>query len=75
MGKRLKKIFVNELVQHTAELQGRTLNVVLKSNQTFFGRCTKIENQLLHLQDLRKHLHLLAFTQIESVIYDESAMY
>lgn len=75
MGKRLIRLFQPGLSDHATELLNREINVVLKSNQTFFGRCWKIENHILFLKDQRKHSHSLAFTQIESVIYDQSAKY
>ena len=73
MSKRLVKIPLGSLEQHAQGLIGKTVNVILKSNQTFYGECERIENQLLFLRDYRKYLHLLAFTQIESVIYDKTA--
>lgn len=75
MSKRLIRIFSSDLPDRAAELVNREINVVLKSNQTFFGHCWKVENQILFLKDLRKHVHNLAFTQIESVIYDQSATF
>jgi len=73
MSKRLIRIFPMELSNRTSELISREINVVLKSNQTFFGRCWKIKNHLLYLKDQRKHDHSFAFTQVESVIYDQLA--
>lgn len=75
MSKRLVKIPLNDLPAHTNELIGKTVNVVLKSNQTFYGQCERIENTCFVLRDFRKHAHQLAFTQIESVIYDKSATF
>lgn len=75
MGKRLIRVFQPDLGNRTAELINRDINVILKSNQTFFGHCWKIENHLIFLKDLRKHEHNLAFSQIESVIYDQSAIF
>ncbi len=75
MSKRLIRVFQPDLVNRSAELVNRDINVVLKSNQTFFGHCWKIENNILFLKDLRKHAHNLAFSQIESVIYDQSAIF
>jgi hypothetical protein len=75
MGKRLIRVFQPDLVHRSAELVNRDINVVLKSNQTFFGHCWKIENNILFLKDLRRHAHNLAFSQIESVIYDQSAIF
>jgi hypothetical protein len=75
MSKRLIRIFQPALTERSAELVNREVNVVLKSNQTFFGVCWKIENQILFLKDFRQHAHNLAFTQIESVIYDQSATF
>lgn len=75
MSKRLIRLFSSDLPDRAAELVNREINVVLKSNQTFFGYCWKVENQILFLKDLRKHTHNLTFTQIESVIYDQSATF
>ena len=75
MSKRLIRVFQPELINRSAELVNRDINVILKSNQTFFGHCWKIENNILFLKDLRKHAHNLAFSQIESVIYDQSAIF
>lgn len=75
MSKRLVKIPLHDLPAHASELIGKTVNVVLKSNQTFYGQCERIENALFVLRDFRKHAHQLAFTQIESVIYDKSATF
>ncbi|AEI50584.1 hypothetical protein [Runella slithyformis] len=75
MGKRLIRVFQAQLSARTSELLNREINVVLKSDQTFFGRCLKIENQLLFLEDQRMHLHTLAFTQIDTVVYDQSATF
>jgi len=75
MSKRLIRVFQPDLVNRSAELVNRDINVILKSNQTFFGHCWKIENNILFLKDLRKHAHNLAFSQIESVIYDQSAIF
>ncbi len=75
MGKRLIRVSQPELINRSAELVNRDINVVLKSNQTFFGHCWKIENNILFLKDLRRHAHNLAFSQIESVIYDQSAIF
>lgn len=75
MSKRLVKISFLELPSHATELIGKTVNVVLKSKQTFLGECVRVENQQLFLQDFRKHPHQLAFTQIETVIYDKTATF
>ncbi|MEZ4902941.1 MAG: hypothetical protein R2822_14900 [Spirosomataceae bacterium] len=75
MSKRLIRVFQADLVGRSAELIGQEINVILKSNQTFFGRCWKVENSIIFLKDQRKHNHTLAFTQIESVIYDQSAKF
>lgn len=75
MSKRLIRIPSSDLPERAAGLVNREINVVLKSNQTFFGHCWKIENQILFLKDLRKHIHNLAFSQIESVIYDQPALF
>ncbi|WP_428662270.1 hypothetical protein [Runella sp.] len=75
MGKRLIRVFQSELSARAAELLNREINVVLKSNQTFFGHCLKIENQLLFLKDQRMHDHTLAFTQIDLVVYDHESTF
>ena len=75
MGKRLTRIVQSTLATRTAELLNRDINVILKSNQTFFGRCQKIENNLLFLQDQRMHRHTFAFTQIDTVVYDLEATF
>ncbi len=75
MSKRLIRIFQPDLSERSSELVNREINVILKSNQTFFGHCWKIENQIIFIKDLRKHAHNLAFTQIESVIYDQAATF
>ncbi|MCP1382382.1 hypothetical protein [Runella salmonicolor] len=75
MGKRLIRIVQSALSARTEELLNREINVVLKSNQTFFGRCQKIENNLIFLQDQRMHRHTFAFTQIDTVVYDLEATF
>lgn len=75
MGKRLIRVFQSQLPERSAEIIRRDVNIVLKSNQTFFGHCLKIENQIIFLKDFRQHLHNVAFSQIESVIYDQSAIF
>lgn len=75
MGKRLHKLFQADLAKEASSLVGKDINIVLKSNQTFLGRCLKVENQMLFITDFRNHPHSLAFTQIESVIYDQPSHY
>ncbi|MFN8347905.1 MAG: hypothetical protein U0X91_23070 [Spirosomataceae bacterium] len=75
MGKRLIRIFPAQLPARAAEIIHRDVNIVLKSNQTFFGHCLKIENQIIFLKDFRHHRHNIAFSQIESVIYDQSSIF
>ncbi len=75
MGKRLHKLFQADLAKEASSLVGKDINIVLKSNQTFLGRCLKVENQMLFIKDFRNHPHSLAFTQIEAVIYDQSSLY
>jgi len=73
MGKRLVRIFNDQLEQRTKELTDRPISVILKSGHTIFGQFEKAENHLLFVKDQRFHQHILAFTQIEEVIYDQSA--
>ena len=72
MAKRLVRIFNGQLEQRTNELTDRPISVILKSGNTVFGQFEKTENHLLFVKDGRFHQHILAFTQIEEVIYDQS---
>jgi small nuclear ribonucleoprotein (snRNP)-like protein len=75
MGKRIVRITSSQLPERVAELAQRQINVVLKSGQTVYGKFQKADNYFLLLHDNRAHLHTLAYTQIDEVIYDQSTAF
>ena len=75
MGKRMIRVFNGQLAAQITQLLHRQLNVVLKSGHTIYGQLEKTENGLLFVRDARFHLHTLAVTQVEEIIYDQSAAF
>ena len=69
------RVFNGQLVAQTTQLLHCWLHVVLKSGHTIYGQLEKAENGLLFVRDARSHLHTLAITQVEEVIYDQSAAF
>ena len=69
------RVFNEQLPQQTTQLLNQPMNVVLKSGHTIYGQLQKAENGLLFVRDARFHLHTIAMTQVEEVIYDQSAGY
>ena len=75
MGKRMIRVLNGQILAQTTQLLRQPLNVVLKSGHTIYGQLEKAENGLLFVRDARFHLHTLAITQVEEVIYDQSVDY
>lgn len=76
MGKRQKRIFRNDLKNHTQELLLRqTVQVVLRNKVVLNGDITKLTDEELHLKDHRFGKHTLPVDEIEEIIYDIEAAY
>ncbi|TAE97258.1 MAG: hypothetical protein EAZ70_09690 [Runella slithyformis] len=73
MGKRMIRIGGHQVAERVAELGNRSVNVVLKSGHTVYGQFKKADDYFIYVHDNRSHPHILAFTQIDEVIYDQSA--
>ncbi|GAB3530666.1 hypothetical protein GCM10027443_11680 [Pontibacter brevis] len=76
MGKRQKRIFRNNLLNHVQELlQRRTVQVVLRNKVVLNGDITKLTDEELLLTDHRFGKHTMPVDEIEEIIYDIEAPY
>lgn len=73
MSKRLVRLASNEVQGSVSKLQGKDLNVVVYSGQTYFGQMISFSEGVFILKDFRSHEHRLNLSDIEKIIYDQDA--
>jgi hypothetical protein len=75
MGKRLKRIFQNEIKAELPLLLGKELQFVLKSNVTIHAVLNKIVGDKIEVKDYNSAKHIIIMNEIEEVIMDFVAPY
>ena len=75
MGKRLIRIEEKDMFSRKAEIEGKEIHVVFKSNITLSGILLSIDLDNLLLKDLKGHLIKIPIANISECIYDYKAPY
>jgi sRNA-binding regulator protein Hfq len=71
MGKRLIRIFQNQIAQQLPVLVGEELNVILKNGVTLHGRINRFDSSTLLLKDLLGRPHTIRLADVEEVVLDK----
>lgn len=73
MSKRLIRIKNKDAFQKLEKYIGAEVNVVSKNGNTHFGVLTKLTAEYLIVEDPRKHIHQLPFSEVYEIIMDTTA--
>lgn len=75
MGKRLIRIFQNDIPAKINTLLNVEINLVLRNNKTIHGVLKKIDKDLLTLDGVMHEKHSVKVEEITEIIYDKEASY
>lgn len=75
MGKRLIRIFQNQIAQQLPGLVGEEMNVILKNGVTLHGRIYRFDSSTLFLKDLLGRPHTIRLSDMEELVLDKVASY
>lgn len=70
MSKRLHRIKPIDFPTKLKGIVGSEINVVLKTDQTYFGTLKILDHQTIELSDHRQHAHRFPYSQIFEVVAD-----
>lgn len=73
MGKRIIRIFGEDILGGAERLVGLDVNVILQTGDSYLGIFKGLNNDIIVLSDHRSHLHEFPVGEIESVIFDQSS--
>ncbi len=75
MGKRLRRIFQQQLTEQMPNLQGKVASVVTADSRTVRGTIVELQNGRLILLDMSRQRHAFLLKEVVEVVLDFEAAY
>jgi len=75
MGKRQIIIPAKNIIENTAVLAGKEVNLLLKNNTVFHGVVVEIKELTVLLKDMLLNKHTFLIRQIEEIVTDQETLY